>query len=154
MTRKKRDQLSELDLLDETKTVTKGDAVILGYFEVPKGMSYELGFGSLEGQHSAEGRIFAEIKDDADEEVKGDIIFQALSPQKQHRADIDTFRTTATNTDLQDRRKQLPLSRYAGKVTESAYVAIAFRADGDSGTETISRDNSEILIDMTKYSER
>lgn len=152
MAQGKRDQLSELDLMESgTTAVTAGDAIPIGYFQVPEGLEYELGFGSLEGQHSAPGRIYAEIKDDADEEVDGDVIFQALNPQKEHRANIEVFRTTSLNTDLSARTEQLPFSRIPGRVTEGAYISVAFRADDDA---TLDRDNCTILLDATRYDTR
>ena len=151
MSQKQRDQLTHDDLLHESKSVSEGDADIIGYFEVPRGMSYELGYGALEGQHSAEGRIYADIKDDGNSEVDGTLIFQALNPQKEHRANIKRLRTTATRTDLSDRQKQLPFPRVDGEIRESAYLAVAFRSDTDA---TIERDNCEILIDVTAYDRR
>lgn len=134
------------DLIKADTVCVAGNPSKLGEYVVPAGELVSVGYGSLAGQESAQGRIFLDIQSDTKAE-NGIIRISAHSPQNRPREIIREYRTEVIRQAESDRTKQVPFPEHDLWVTEDKKIVLEFIADADC---TVSKAKSKVLMDITK----
>lgn len=138
-------------LMTADVSAVAGQPIILGKYTVQAGEVIQLGYGDLNAQESAEGRIFIDIRDNGVSPgvvKEGLIRFTAYTPQGRPQRILGEFRTEQLRTDKTNRTLQIPFPGMPFGIGEDKYIAVEFVPDT---TATISKTNTIILFDVTQY---
>lgn len=148
---KYRGTFTKTDLINTaTVAVTAGASVVLGKYPVQAGEAIKLGWGNLQGQENAQGRIFMKLMDDqvVPVELAGTVRISLWSPQDRPIAIVSEWRTEQLNTVATDRTKQIPFPEDIYRTTEDKKIVLEFISDT---TATLSRANSTIVMDVARF---
>jgi hypothetical protein len=125
--------------------------VELGRFTVQAGVALAVGFGAMEGQDSAAGRVYIDLKDTTaapGAAVNGQLRIDIHNAQDRVQSTIWEARTESVRSSASDRTQQLPMPWINAVATED--VAFVFKFKSDTAV-TVSKTNSTILMDGTSY---
>lgn len=120
--------------------------IILGQYVVPAGELVSIGYGNLDGQQNAQGRIFIDLQDTT-KAVDGLIRISAFSPQDRPKEIMREYRTETLRLNVDDRTKQLAFPEHQLYISEDKKIVLEFIADTDC---TVSKSKTKILMDITK----
>lgn len=126
----------------------------LGRYTVSAGMAVALGFGGMEGQDSAAGRIYMDLRDNAvapGAAINGRIRFTLDNPQKRTERVLFEARTERLRTTAADPTKQIPFSFIDAVATEDWSLVLEYMPDA---AQTVGRANCVILVDVTTFDAR
>lgn len=127
--------------------VTTGSFHKIGEYKVEAGEMVSLGYGQNETQEGAPGRIYIDLKDDANAEMNGLLRFAAHSPQGRPLKIMAEYRTETLRTDLSNRTLQVPFpSTNFPYLSEDKKLVVEFLPDASG---TVSKANSKIIFDIT-----
>lgn len=147
-----RSALTQNDLItNATTAVVAGQFNKLGERKIEAGEELSVGYGQQDGQESAQGRIFADIRDNAASPgavVPGVFRLQVYSPQNRPMFILGEWRTETLSTGSGDRTKQVPLKEDQYLLTEDKKLVLEFMPDAAA---TIGKVNTKILLDTTEY---
>lgn len=135
-------------LLTGDVTVTKDVPTRIGEYIVEAGEKVSLGLGSYSSLQDAVGRIYVDLKDDADANADGVVRFSVYSPQNRHIKTLKEFRTERLRQGATDFSKAFPLPKSDFNLTEDKKLVVEFIADANV---TISATNSDGLFDVTLF---
>lgn len=145
-----RSALITSDFMTGTVTCPAGIFTRLGARVIQAGELLSLGYGSQSGQQDAQGRIFADVRDNGTApglQVNGTFRITAYTPQDRPLVILAEFRTEALNQNSADRTKLLPWPESIYQVSEDKKIVIEFKPDA---TATISNVNTKMVIDITE----
>jgi hypothetical protein len=122
----------------------------LGTYTVVAGELVSVGYGNLDGQENAQGRIYLDLKDNATTplEVNGVVRLSVYSPQDRPIEIISEMRTETLRTSSSDRTKQISFPEHDLMVKEDKKIVLEFIPDANA---TISKANSTLIMDITKF---
>lgn len=147
-----RSALTQNDLISSaTVSCPAGQFTKLGERKIEAGEELSIGFGLQDGQENAQGRIFADLRDNAASPgavVSGVFRLQVYSPQNRPMFILGEWRTETLSTGSGDRTKQVPLKEDQYLLTEDKKLVLEFMPDA---TVTIGKTNTKILLDTTEY---
>lgn len=132
---------------DATTVCIAGNPIILGEYVVPAGELVKIGYGKLEGQESAQGRIYADLQVAAGTPAEGTLRISAFSPQNRPKEIMKEYRTETLRQNATDRTKQVPFAEHDLYVSEDKKIVLEFIADSNI---SIDKAKSTILMDITK----
>lgn len=146
-----RSALTQNDLISAaTVSCMAGQFTKLGERKIEAGEELSIGYGLHDGQESAQGRIFADLRDNAatpGAEVNGVFRLQVYTPQNRPMVILAEYRTETLRTGSGDRTKQVPLAESSYLLTEDKKLVLEFMPDE---TATIGKTNSKIIFDTTE----
>lgn len=131
---------------DATVSVVEGQIIKLGEYKVEAGELITVGYGEQTGQNNAVGRVFMELKSDADAALNGMVRLSVYSPQNRPLKILGEFRTETLISGKTDRTLQTPFAEHSDWLSEDKKLVLEFISDS---TATLSKANSDILMDMT-----
>jgi len=123
----------------------------IGEYVVVAGEAVQVGFGASSGQHSAEGRVYLDLQDDAADEVNGLVRVEIHNPRDRHRMTVFESRTETLRTSAADRRQQLAFPKVGDAVTTDYKIVITVRPDD---AFEYSEDNTNLSMDITIHDVR
>lgn len=142
-----RSAFTQADLISSaTVSTVAGNPIKLGEYVVPAGELVSIGYGSLNGQQNATGRIFIDLQN-ATVPVEGLVRISAFSPQDRPKEILREYRTETLRQSLTDRTKQVPFEEHQLAVSEDKKIVLEFIADV---TGIVDKSKSKILMDITK----
>jgi len=142
-----RSAFTKNELIDTATVVcVAGNPIKLGEYVVPAGELVAIGYGDHDGQESANGRIYIDLKSTT-AEVDGLVRLSAFSPQDRPFEILREYRTETLRQGTGDRTKQIPFPVHDLNISEDKKIVLEFIAD--SGV-TVSKADSTILMDITK----
>jgi len=120
------------------RTMTAGQAIALGY-------------GKTVGQANAEGRFYADLKDNqgTPAAIEGMLRCDLHDPNDRVICTLNEWDCKSLNTSETDRQQQMPLPMSPDTGTEDH--AIVFKIKLTTSTATISQANSKFKCDVTKF---
>lgn len=127
-----------------------GEFVQIGCFTVPDGTALALGFGSQEGQESAQGRIYVKLIDDTAGNVTeepGTLRLELRNPRNIPVRTLFESRTEALSAST-TRPDQLPFAQMRQVATEGWKIVALFKADA---ADTLQRAYCVARIDCTYF---
>jgi hypothetical protein len=132
-----------------TVALVRGEFIRVGEYNVQAGELISIGYGMLNGQESATGRIFLDLKDSTEVPVQidGTIRFVIVSPQDRPLEILAEYRSETLRTGTGDRTKQVPFAESDVWISEDKKLVMEVKADE---TATLSKANSTILFDVTR----
>ncbi|QHA00531.1 hypothetical protein [Dehalobacter restrictus] len=145
-----RSAFTESDLIDgATVSVLAGQFVKLGEYQVQAGELVAVGYGAESGQESAQGRIYALLKDGEAVPgiINGVVRVSIYSPQDRPIEILQEYRTETLNTSSTDRTKQVPLPLINAFVSEDKKIVLEMKADANA---TLTKANCDLIMDITK----
>ena len=143
-----RSAFTKADLIKADSTVcVAGNPTIVGEYVVPAGEMVKIGYGTLEGQESATGRIFVDLQLAAGTPADGLVRISAFSPQNRPKEIMREYRTEVIRQSETDRTKQVPFAEHDLFVSEDKKIVLEFIADS---TVTVDKTKSKVLMDITK----
>ena len=146
-----RSQFDEDILLSATQVLVADTFQKVGEYTVLAGEAIQAGFGSLAGQHSAEGRVYVDLQDDAAADYDGVVRLEVHNARDRHQETLFESRTEVLRTSATDRTQQLPFPKIAGAIGQDAKLVLTFKPD-DAGT--LHQDNTNIAMDATIHDVR
>lgn len=143
--------LNKANLFAADKAVVAGEFVQLGRYTVPAGTAIALGFGALEGQDTAVGRLLIDMKNNAvapGANIEGLLRLTVRNPQDRPVMILAESRTERVRLGSTDPKLQRPLPWTNAVLTEDFSLVLEFKADaaGTAGSA-----NSTVLVDITTY---
>lgn len=129
----------------EDVTVKAGQWVRIGEYRVQAGELVSVGFGGSNGQESAQGRIFMDIKDAAGQ-LEGFVRLSVYSPQDRPIEIIHEFNIATLRLNETDRTKQVPFPEDQRWLSQDKKLVLEFKAAADG---TIDKSKTKLLMDMT-----
>ncbi len=146
-----RSAFTQADLINaDTVACIAGNPIKLGEYVVPAGELVSIGYGTLNGQQNATGRIYADLQsltDDVAAAVDGLVRISAFSPQDRPKEILREYRTETLRQNETDRTKQVPFEEHQLAVSEDKKIVFEFIADANV---TVNKSKSKILMDITK----
>lgn len=146
-----RSALTQNDLIaSATVSCPAGQFTKLGERKIEAGEELSIGYGAQDGQESAQGRIFVDMRDNAASPgavVDGVLRLQVYSPQNRPLVILGEYRTETLRTGSGDRTKQVPLAESAYLLTEDKKLVLEFMPDS---VATIGKSNTKIIFDTTE----
>jgi len=136
--------LADFSTVTDT-TVTEDEYRTVERFEIPKGEVAQLGQGQANTQTDAVGRLFADIKDDADAAISGKVRFVIENTQNKPVRTISSHNTSTVNVGSNDRGSRRPYPLRPQQTAEPYKIAIQVQTA--SGTATYSSANSTVEVD-------
>lgn len=124
-----------------------GNPIKLGEYVVPAGELVSIGYGTLNGQQNATGRIYVDLQVAAGTPADGLVRISAFSPQDRPKEILREYRTETLRQNLTDRTKQVPFEEHQLAVSEDKKIVLEFIADT---ALTVDKSKSKILMDITK----
>jgi hypothetical protein len=147
-----RTQLNKMQLISAATVVLNPNQYVeLGRFTVQAGTALALGYGAMEGQDSAAGRLYMDFRDNAANPgavVNGTIRIDTHNAQDRPTGTIFEARTEALRTSATDRTQQLPFPWINAVGTEDVAFVLKFKGDA---AVTLGQANTVILCDATNY---
>lgn len=128
-----------------------GQYVELGRNTVQAGVALALGYGSMEGQDSANGRLYLDVRNNGVAPgviANGKVRIDIHNAQDRVIATIFEGRTERLRTSGTDPRQQLPFPWINAVNTEDVSFVFKFRADA---AVTVSKTNTILSMDATIY---
>lgn len=146
-----RSAMKEDDFLKADTGVSKGSFIKIGEYTVLAGELVRLGYGDNNTQNGAQGRIFADIKDNAvapGANLDGTLRISVHSAQGQPLKVLAQYRTETLRTNISDRSLQIPFPNTAFPyVSRDKKIVLEFSPDVDG--KTVGATNTTILFDIT-----
>lgn len=143
-----RSTFNEGNLINAATVVcTAGQFTRLGEYKVLSGDLIALGYGDLDDQCGAVGRIYLLLKDAGPTEVPGTYRLSLMSSADRQLSIEFECRTEITDNNPTDRTKELPFEVSMTWLGLDKRFELAFNPDT---TATIVKANSKVLIDITK----
>lgn len=149
-----RSAMKTLDFMSADVAVIAGEWYTLGKFTCPAGVGKAIGYGPGRGQAEAEGRIYADFRDNAvapGAVINGMIRIEAWDPQDRVERVLFEARTEQLRTSATDRTQQLAFPERIPGISKDWKLALRFKADANV---TVSRTNTVLLMDVTEYTDR
>lgn len=145
-----RSAFTKEDLVIDATVLNTGNYQKVGEYVLKAGEEIELGYGNG-GQESAQGRIFVKLMDTTATpvEITGTVRIMALTAQDIPLGVLFEARTESLNANATDRTKQIPfnIGDFPFGLSEDKKFQLQIKPDA---TKTVSKENSLILIDITK----
>ena len=142
-----RSAFTQNDLINaDTVDCIAGNPIKLGEYVVPAGELVSTGYGNLNGQQNATGRIYVDLQSSTGA-VDGLVRISAFSPQDRPKEILREYRTETLRQNATDRTKQVPFEEHQLAVSEDKKIVFEFIADT---TVTVDKSKSKILMDITK----
>lgn len=139
------------DFFAADKAVTAGQFNLLGEYTLNPGQVVILGFGTLDGQQDADGRIYVDIKDNsAAPGVNLDGVLQICYYDANDHLmyTMQEYRTETLRTNNSDRTKQIPFPEADKGISAFKSIKIFFKPDATG--KTVSATNSSLIMDITR----
>jgi hypothetical protein len=130
-----------------TVSTVAGTYVKLGEYKVLAGESIAIGYGSQDGQESAQGRVSMQFKDAA-ALVPGTVRLSIMSAQDAPLEILGEFRTESLDTGTTNRGLMIPLPEHPAIATQDKKIVLEIKADA---AQTLTKANCTILMDITRY---
>lgn len=140
------------DFMTGDVSVVTGQYNKLGEYVVKAGERLALGWGDFHGQQDADGRIYADFKDNSASpgaSIEGQVQLAIYDPNDHPLVILDEFRTEQLRTNSSDRTKQMPFPIQTVGATRDKKVVLYFKPDVAG---TVGLANSSLLMDITKGS--
>ena len=135
--------------------IVAGQYVELGRVTMGAQAGVQVGAGTSAGQDSANGRMFAVLKDSTASPgvaVAGYVRMDVHDSNDTPIATIFEKRTEDLNTSTSDRRQMYPLPTTGNVIGPNYALVLKFKADaGAVGNGNVGLANSSALFDVTKY---
>lgn len=145
-----RTALTLTDFTSADTALVQSKFVEVGRFVVPAGVGYSLGYGQANGQDSAQGRIYGELKDTGAAAVAGVFRIALLDAKEQPIRTLFEARCESLTTSATDRQQQMPLAEHEAVAVEDRIIALYIKCADAAKTLDVSA--STLRIDMTEYS--
>lgn len=145
-----RSALTQNDLIgNATVALTQGVYTRLGARVIQAGELLSLGYGDQSGQNNAQGRIYAQLKDNSGTPVVLNGVFRlsVYTPQNRPLVILGEWRTDTLSAGAGDRTKQVPLPESIYQLSEDKQLVLEFNCDT---TATLAKANCSILMDTTE----
>jgi hypothetical protein len=146
-----RSALTQADLISGATVVCNaGQYNKLGEYKILAGEVLAVGFGPQSGMDNAQGRIYADLRDNAAAPgvaVNGMLRLEVYSPKDRPMVTVFEFRTEVLRTSAADRTKQIPLPEGDFFLSEDKKYVLSFKPDA---TVTIGKANTFIILDTTE----
>jgi hypothetical protein len=143
-----RSTFNEANLIGTATVVcTAGQFTRLGEYKVLSGDLIALGYGDLDDQCGAVGRIYALIKDVTPAEIPGTLRLSLMSSADRQLSIEFECRTEIIDSNPTDRTKMLPFEVSQTWLSLDKRFELSFNPDT---TATVVKANSKVLIDITK----
>jgi hypothetical protein len=145
-----RSTFTEANLISAATVVcTAGQFTRLGEYKVLSGDLIALGYGDLDDQCGAVGRIYMLLKDNTGTpvEMPGTVRLSLMSSADRQLSIEFECRTEIIDANATDRTKQLPLEVSQTWLSLDKRFELSFNPDT---TGTLVKANSKILVDITK----
>jgi len=123
----------------------------LGYFTVPAGQAYSVGYGPFVGRSDAIGHAMLILIDDAAGAEEGLVSLEVRDPQGRHKATIFEARTEELKLGAADPGLRMPLAEDAGMINEDDRIELWFTSDA---ADTVDVSACTAAIDCTVYPTR
>jgi hypothetical protein len=139
------------DLIAGDTVCPANQYVELGRYVVQAGVALALGYGSMEGQDSANGRLYLNLMNNGvspGAAVNGKIRIDIHNAQDRVQSTIFEGRTERLRTSVTDPRQQLPFPWINAITTEDVCFVLKFRPDA---AVTVGKANSTLSMDATIY---
>lgn len=146
-----RSTLNKANLFAADKAVVAGEFVQLGKYTIPAGVAIAPGYGAMEGQDTAAGRILIAMMNNAAAPgvaIEGLLRLSVRNPQDRPVMILWESRTERVRLGATDPKIQVPFPWMNAIATEDFSLVLEFRADaaGTAGSA-----NSTCLVDVTTY---
>lgn len=148
-----RSAMTQADFMSADVACVNGQWNQIGQYIVPAGSIVGLGYGDLHGQQDANGRIFADLRDSSTAPgvaINGYLQFAYYDASDHPIKIVQEYRTDVLRQNSTDRTKQITFPVDTDAVSRDKKVKIFFKPDGTSGTTTVSKTNSSLLMDVTR----
>lgn len=134
----------------ETVACLAGEPKILNKVEIKAGEEIAIGYGSQNSLNNAVGRLFAKIMDNQATPAlaRGLLRISLWSPKNRPLEIMYEGRTERLSQGETDYSQRVPMSEHELNAVEDQFIVFEFVADENV---TISRANSECLLDTTVY---
>lgn len=143
-----RSAFNKENLIKNASTICiPGNPIMLGEYVVPAGEMVKIGYGQLDGQENAQGRIFIDMRNTADGLLDGFVRITAYSAQNRALEILQEYRTETLRQNETDRTKQIPFSEHQAWVPEDKKIVLEFIADS---AVTVDKVKTKVLMDITK----
>jgi hypothetical protein len=143
-----RSTFNESNLITSATVVcTAGQFTRLGEYKVLSGDLIALGYGDLDSQDCAIGRIYAILKDATPTEIPGTLRLSLMSSADRQLSIEFEVRTEIVDTNATDRTKQLPFEVSSTWLALDKRFELSFNPDT---TATVVKANSSVRVDITK----
>lgn len=140
------------DFMPTATVVTVANQFVeLGRYTVQAGVALALGYESMSGQDSANGRLYLDMRDSSTAPglvADGRIRLDIHNAQDRVQATVFEGRTERLRSSLSDPRQQLPFPWINAIATEDVVFVLKFRSDA---VVTVGRTNSKLSMDATIY---
>ena len=143
---KRRSALIASDFQSADVACTAGRFTEIGRYVIGKGRYVTMGYGFLESQSDAAGRIFADIKDTADAAVPGTLMISVYTPEGRHYEDLFDDRTENLTSSSTNRTLQIPFAEFATGYGEDWIYVLLFDPDT---TATVDFGLTDIVMNVT-----
>lgn len=130
-----------------TIALTQNKPNFIGSITIPAGQGLELGFGPYASLDTAVGRIFADLNDSTDADLKGKLRVSVWDEEDRPVRIIGTWDAAQLNQSTLTNRQ--PLAESGVILTEDKKVVLEFIPYEASKTFKLS--GSDLLISCTKY---
>lgn len=147
--------LSTGDLIAADVAVSATQFTEIGRRTIPAGIGEALGYSSLEGQDSAAGRLFADVRDNTAAPgvvLNGVLRLDIHDPEDHVVRTLWEGRTEKLRATAADPGTHLPLPLIGDGIGESWSLVAKFRAD--AAGSTMGKTNTTLLVDITRYTVR
>lgn len=127
-----------------------GEYTEVAEYVVPAGTEVSWGYGRAANEAN-QGYVYADIRDDADEEIRpGKIRLVQRNPTGRRERVVAEFALDDVDNDRYDRSQQPPLPEQRDKplVTQDSSIVVKILTDG---TDTVDPDNSELRLPVSEY---
>jgi hypothetical protein len=146
-----RSALTANELIDSADVaVLSGQFVKLGERKVEAGELLTIGFGQQSGQNNAQGRLYAEIRDNSASPgvvLSGTIRLSVYSPQNRPLRILQELRSETVSGGTQDdRASHVPFPESDVWLSEDKKLVLEFMADSAG---TVGKTNSVLVMDTT-----
>lgn len=115
---------------------------------VPVGIAYAIGYGDLQGQDNAVGRVYMATETSTSAEIKGAIRIDLHDTQDRVVKTLFEARTEELHTTLSDRRQQIPFPSIKDVATQNMSIVVKMKADT---ALTPSGANCTWFMDVTEF---
>jgi hypothetical protein len=130
--------------------VTAGKYTEIGRFRIPSSTEYSWGYGSANAPTN-QGYLYADLYDDAGNEVEGTIRFTIQSATGRQEIVVADFDTEKLDASKSNREQQVPFPEQVStpKASEDSYLVVKF--DPASNVTLDDGSNSEVILPVTEY---
>lgn len=138
--------------LEDGKNLIEGQENVIGEFEVPPQEVYRWGYGNPRDERN-QGFAFADIRDDADEEIEGELWVVQTDATGDERQVVKRFNLDTIRGDPTDINSQRPLPEQASNplVGENSRLRLIVVPRSDY---TLDHTNSKVRLPTTRAKAR